>query len=167
MKVRRPRGPSLEALKGMAEAGGERLFPEVPVARVRAWLAGFVLTGSLMRASELAGVDRRTAYNWRADTSDQAFQKAFAAAKVLAGDLIENEIIRRAIVGVDEPVFQQGRLVGFVRRYSDKLLELAAKATMPERYRERHEFSGPGGGPIAVTSVRFGGRYLPPPQAEG
>ena len=89
------------------------------------------------------------------------FQKAFATARALCGDLIEAEIIRRSIEGIDEPVYQGGRLVGFVRKYSDRLLELAAKAALPEKYREKFEHSGPGGGPIPVTRVVFGGRYAP------
>jgi hypothetical protein len=48
-------------------------------------------------------------------------------------------MIRRGVTGYDKPVYQQGRLVGTVREYSDTLLIFALKARAPDRYREiRH-----------------------------
>lgn len=49
---------------------------------------------------------------------------------------IGKEIHRRAIEGVDEPVFYLGEVAGYVRKYSDRLLIEHAKRHVPE-YREK------------------------------
>jgi hypothetical protein len=54
--------------------------------------------------------------------------------------VIQDEIRRRAIDGVDKPVYQQGKCVGYVREYSDSLLLALAKSRMPE-FRDRHDFT--------------------------
>lgn len=146
--VPRPPAPDLVALKQAAETGGNALFPEISNPHMRAYLAAYALTGKLMVAAELSGVTARTTLNWRNNDEDEAFQAAFASARALAGDILEAEIMRRAVEGIDEPVYQQGRLVGFVRRYSDRLLEMAAKGAFPEKYRERFEHMGKDGAPL-------------------
>lgn len=50
--------------------------------------------------------------------------------------MLEDEARRRAVDGVDEPVFQGGELVGHVRRYSDRLLEFLLRGRRPTVYRE-------------------------------
>ena len=58
----------------------------------------------------------------------------------------------RAVDGWDEAVFQKGELVGYVRKYDHRLLELLIKQRDPSfRDRVSVEQSGPGGGPIEVT----------------
>lgn len=47
-------------------------------------------------------------------------------------DRLRQAIDQRAVVGVEEPVYYQGVMVGTTRKYSDKLLELAARAHCPE-----------------------------------
>jgi hypothetical protein len=108
------------------------------------------LTASFNDAAEAAGVSLKTGYNWRHDDTDTAFQDGVKLAMELACDRIEAEIRRRAIEGVEEPVYQQGGMVGTVRRFSDTLLIFLAKGAMPQKYRERFEHSGPNGGPIPV-----------------
>lgn len=51
-------------------------------------------------------------------------------------------------MGVDEPVYYQGRSVGRVKRYSDVLLIFLLKGIRPDVYRERYEHTGADGGPI-------------------
>ena len=43
----------------------------------------------------------------------------------------------RGVDGWEEPVYHKGRLVGTIKRYSDKCLELGLKASDPERYSDR------------------------------
>jgi hypothetical protein len=68
---------------------------------------------------------------------------------------MEQEADRRAIEGVDEPVFHKGTVVGHIRKYSDTLLIFRLKALAPAKYREtiRQEHSGPEGGPLQFMSV--------------
>lgn len=61
-----------------------------------------------------------------------AIDKDFAMDAEVAQDdyaeVIEEEIHRRAIEGVDKPVYHQGERIDTVKQYSDKLLETLAKA---------------------------------------
>ncbi|RKZ20174.1 hypothetical protein DRQ50_00010 [bacterium] len=50
---------------------------------------------------------------------------------------IEEEIKRRAMDGVDTPVFYKGELVATQKQYSDRLLELHAKRHIGA-YRDKH-----------------------------
>jgi hypothetical protein len=68
---------------------------------------------------------------------------------------------RRAVHGWNEPVYQQGKMVGVIRRFSDRLMELQLKATDPRRYAERHEHTGASGGPIAIAQQITGGPARP------
>ncbi len=56
-----------------------------------------------------------------------------------AGDVrrvLNAEAFRRALEGVEEPVFWQGHELGWIRKSSDTLLIFTTKGAMPERYRE-------------------------------
>jgi hypothetical protein len=53
-------------------------------------------------------------------------------------EALEGEMMRRARDGVLEPVYQKGELVGHVRKYSDVLAIVLAKAHAPEKYAEQH-----------------------------
>lgn len=57
-------------------------------------------------------------------------------AKNLYRDKVSRAVHNRAIEGWLEPVFYKGSLVGFVRKFSDRMLELQAKRYIPE-YRDR------------------------------
>lgn len=136
-------------------------FPDVADPLKRAYLAQYAQTGRFTDAAAAAGISLRTGWNWRHDSDDAPFRAALALAQGLAGDRLEAEILRRAVEGVVEPVYQSGRLVGTVRRLSDTLLMFAAKAVLPAKYRERFEHSGPSGGPIPVDHTGTVTFYLP------
>jgi hypothetical protein len=65
-------------------------------------------------------------------------------------DFLEAEATRRAMTGVDEPVFFQGRECGTITKYSDALLSKLLDGRKPERYKVRHELGGKAGAPIVV-----------------
>jgi hypothetical protein len=99
--------------------------------------------------------------NWRSVslymTTDPAFKARYDEAMAMRQELLdilrEEEADHRAIVGWNEPVFQNGVQVGVIRRFSDKLMELRLKATNPAKYAERYEHTGAGGGPVAVVQM--------------
>jgi hypothetical protein len=65
---------------------------------------------------------------------DPAFAAAWEEALDTARAEVEHEIYRRSIEGYEEPVFggkYRETVVGTVRRYSDRLLELRARALLP------------------------------------
>jgi hypothetical protein len=78
---------------------------------------------------------------------DLAYAEKFASAREEAVDLLEGEALRRAVQGVEEPVFYKGERVdkGQVRRYSDVLLIFLLKANRPVKFRDRVEITDPDG----------------------
>lgn len=91
-------------------------------------------TGRRADAARAAGVTQATIYNHQ--RSDPIFAAALTDALETYRGVIEQEIHRRAIEGVEEPVYQQGKKVGTITRYSDQLLLAHARRHIPE-YRDR------------------------------
>ncbi len=50
----------------------------------------------------------------------------------MGADALEDEAMRRAIDGVEKPVFRGGEVVGHVRDYSDSMLMFLLKSRKPE-----------------------------------
>lgn len=138
------------------------MTPDQRRAKQVLFLAAFAEVGTITHAALAAGVDRQTHYNWL--EADEAYAKAFVDAEGMAADTLEHEARRRACDGVDEPVFYEGKKVATVRKYSDTLLIFLLKGARPEKFRDRHELSGPGGKPLPAGQVHV---YLPSNGREG
>ena len=67
------------------------------------------------------------------------FAAAWDEVEDAVADTMERELYRRAVEGVDKPVFHQGDEVATIREYSDTLLIFGLKGARPEKYRERTE----------------------------
>lgn len=78
-----------------------------------------------------------SAYDWKRE--DPEFAAEWEAALALGVEAMEDEAKRRAFTGYDEPVYQGGRKVGEIRRYSDMLAVRLLSAHAPEKYRERSD----------------------------
>lgn len=124
--------------------------------RKAAFLRVLSETGNVTRAARETGLSRSTAMRHRA--KDPAFAEAWAEALDVGADALEAEARRRAVEGVERPVF--GRVatgldgqVGVVREYSDTLLIFLLKGCRPEKYRERREISATTHGKITVDYV--------------
>lgn len=104
---------------------------------------------NVARCARAVGVSRQTPYDAR--ESDPVFAAEWDAVKEEFSDKLETEGFRRAHDGTLKPVFQGGAKVGQVREYSDTLLIFLLKGNRPEKYRDRHELSGPNGGPIPLS----------------
>lgn len=123
------------------------------------FLRQFAVIHNVTQAAQLAGIDRVRHYEWMANgTKYPDYPARFEAAKQQALDHIRGAIMRRGVHGWDEPVYgtvvdqKTGKskgtgVVGHVRKFSDKMAELAAKAHLPE-FKEKLELTGPGGGPV-------------------
>ena len=109
--------------------------------RARAlFLAELTKRGVVTDACRAVGVGRQTVYDWR--KADEVFATEWDDAVTQAIETAEAEAYRRAVEGVDEPVFgrvgrDQDGEVGVIRKYSDALLTTILKANKPEKYRER------------------------------
>lgn len=77
---------------------------------------------SLRYAYTKAGIRRQTYQNWRHDHT--WFDKMVESVQEEMVDTLRAEAYRRAVVGVDEPIFYQGNDTGHrVKKYSDSLLQ--------------------------------------------
>lgn len=114
----------------------DRLKKWPPWAEV--FIKGLGTSGIVRVASVMAGVHHATAYDLR--NRDPSFAAAWESALDDACDVLEAEARRRAIHGVDRPVFYKGKECGKIREYSDTLLIFLLKANRPEKYRESWDF---------------------------
>jgi hypothetical protein len=94
-------------------------------------------TANVAQACRAVTITRSTAYEWRAKSP--SFSNSWDEAIETATDALEAEARRRGMEGVDEPVFQGGRKVGTIRRYSDRMLEILLKGHRPRVFSERFQ----------------------------
>jgi len=53
--------------------------------------------------------------------------------------MLEDEALRRAVDGIDTPVYHKGKMVDTKKEYSDPLLQTMLKAHAPDRYADRQQ----------------------------
>lgn len=105
--------------------------------RKAAFIAELARHGIAMRAARSASPHSSTgALSTFQDERqrDPDFDRAWEEAVEAARADVEHEIYRRSTEGYDEPVYggrYKETVVGTVRRYSDRLLELRARALLP------------------------------------
>ena len=99
----------------------------------------------MVKAYEVARVARSEHYRW---LRNRRYAARFREAEEHAIQALETEARRRAMAGVDKPIFYKGQAVTCVRAFSDGLLMFLLKAKRPDIYRDR----GPSGsGPVPVV----------------
>ena len=118
---------------------------------IDAFLAALAEHGVINRACEVAGIDRGTA--WRRRQTDPDFAAQCELAIEMSADKLEQEARRRALEGVEEPVYQGGQLVGTRLVYSDSLLALMLKGRRKKVFADRTELTGANGGPVKAAIV--------------
>ena len=101
----------------------------------RAFLKTLAETGNVSGATRAAEVSRSHAYTLKAQ--DPEFAALWEEALGAAVDALEAEARHRAVDGVEQPHFHQGKVTGSVRKYSDALLMFLLRAHRPEKYRDR------------------------------
>ena len=74
--------------------------------------------------------------------TDEDWADRWENAKETGNDAIRDEVARRGMRGVLEPVYHEGRVVGRRRKYSDNLLMFYAKSRMPEFRENVHVSDG-------------------------
>jgi hypothetical protein len=112
---------------------------DTPSARVweKAFIAELRATGIVSSACTAAHINRTTAYDRR--KANKEFARAWRVALTDAADDLEKEARRRAIEGIDVPIYSQGKFVDTHKQYSDGLLTLLLKAHKPKKFRDRLE----------------------------
>lgn len=119
--------------------------------RKRALLAAFQETGNLTEAARHARIQRMQHYRWMKEDAD--YPGAFEEARTIAVQTLEDEAVHRARHGVREPVYYQGRVVGWIFRKSDALLMFLLRGWSPHRYREQAGLSGFDGDVMLVETI--------------
>lgn len=111
---------------------GERVEPEEMKQK---FLERYIELGSVKDTCEELCLVRRTIYHWKAQ--DPVFAENYRVADMVALGILEDEAYRRAVNGVDKPVYQGGKRVGTVKEFSDILLMFLLKARAPHKYKDR------------------------------
>ena len=103
--------------------------------------------GTVRESVAFTKIARQQHFKWL-DT-DERYQVKYARAQEAFSDVLESELYRRALVGVEEDVYHQGVVVGQKRKYSDQLLLTALKANLSDKYSEKTKTT------IESTSTAF------------
>lgn len=88
---------------------------------------------------------------WEGNDAD--FKVAMGEAREAGIDFLEDEARRRAVDGVEKPVFHQGEIVGYIREYSDGLLKSLLASRRPAWRPNIH--LPVGGGADDVIEIRW------------
>jgi hypothetical protein len=107
---------------------------------------------NVSEAAREAGIGRTTAYEWR--EADPEFAAAWDAAEQVAADKLEREAWRRAVEGVDKPIYYQGDKIDTCKEYSDRMLEILLKGHRPEKFVDRIKAEHSGSVPVTFNFIR-------------
>lgn len=105
--------------------------------------------GNVSESAKEAGITRQHAhYCYR---EQPQFAALWDDAIEVANDALEREAWRRAVEGVDKPVFFQGIECGVIREYSDQLLTTLLKANRASKFRDNSKMELVGKGDTALS----------------
>jgi len=108
---------------------------QTPLKVAQDFLLALAQTGNNRLSCELSGLGKAVLHDLRASENgqykDPEFIAAYETALEEATDRLEQEARRRGVMGVERPVYQGGVRVGYVREYSDRLLETMLRARHP------------------------------------
>ena len=112
---------------------GRRFTRYTPKKR-RDFIAELAKGNTVAHSAEVVAGTRERFYQLKRE--DDGFAAAWAEAEAAGTEVLEQEAKRRAVEGWEEPVYQGGVLVGFVRKHSDTLLIFLLKGRRPDTYRD-------------------------------
>lgn len=90
--------------------------------RQRAFIGWLAVTGCVDRAARMVNIAQTNCYELRRAPGAEGFRRAWDAALDFAVPRLKDIAFQRAIEGELVPVFSGGKLMGFRRKYNDKLL---------------------------------------------
>ncbi|MBI3196364.1 MAG: hypothetical protein HYZ40_02405 [Rhodospirillales bacterium] len=98
-------------------------------------------TGSVTLAAERSGLRRPTLYKLRAN--DDWIATRWQRALDLGVERLQDDAMRRALDGVERPVWRNGEQVGTVQQYDNRLLQFLLRSHRPEIYGDRKQAGPP------------------------
>jgi hypothetical protein len=90
--------------------------------RQKAFIGALAVTGCVDRAARMVNIAQTNCYELRKAPGAEGFRRAWDAALDFALPKLKDIAFQRAIEGELVPVFSGGKLMGFRRKYNDKLL---------------------------------------------
>jgi hypothetical protein len=129
--------PTINPAEPLIYSGVDATKFEIPFddAKKKLFLASLAEFPSVSAALRAANVSRATAYAHRYEDSD--FGKAWDLALEIGYGILEDEAVRRAVLGIQEPIYHKGEIVGYVNRYSDTLLAFLLKGRRREVFGDK------------------------------
>jgi hypothetical protein len=88
--------------------------------RQRAFIDALADSGSVKVACAAVNMSTEGAYHLRRQPGAEAFDAAWAAALAPRIEILRDDVLERAIHGVEVPVYSYGKLVGTRRVYNDR-----------------------------------------------
>lgn len=98
-------------------------------------------SGSVTYAATRSGIERRTLYRRKAN--DEAFAAQWDEALQLGIDRLQDNAMQRALDGTERPLYRNGKQVGSMQQYDNKLLQFLLRAHRPEVYADRKQSAAP------------------------
>ena len=99
------------------------------------FLREFARTGSVSAACRAAGLARRTVDRWR--DADADFRARWENAREGAAERLQDEVMERALVGTQRPVWRDGRIAGHETVVDTRVLWKLLQALHAETYGPR------------------------------
>ena len=120
------------------------------------WRPAFIellrATGNVTLAAQHVGRSRNQVHDVR--QRSKRFAAQWDDALEEATDLLEAEALRRAVTGIDKPMFFKGEVVGSTKKYSGRLLMFLLEAYKPEKFRNGDEVEKTGANDVGVDKDR-------------
>ena len=98
-------------------------------------------SGSVTFAAQQSKLDRRTVYRLRAN--DAQFAARWDEALNLGIDRLQDDAMQRALNGTERHLWRNGKQVGSVLQYDNKLLQFLLRAHRPEIYSDKKQSALP------------------------
>lgn len=96
------------------------------------FVRAYARVGTIVAAAEITGIDPYL--YWNVWAKDPAFVKRVEEQRASFVDVLENFAVERATVGTEEPIYQNGVLVGTVMKKSDALMALLLRGNAHKKY---------------------------------
>ena len=135
----------------------EKVDEKSPAIAARINRARSIILGELRKsrsksgACEEADISTTQFYKWYRE--DKEFAAEVDEAVEVGRDALEDEAIRRGKNGVRKAVYHQGQIVGYERKYSDRMLEVMLGANRPGKFRQNHSVEVQGNIAHTVTTL--------------
>jgi len=107
----------------------------VPAAKIKSFLHHLAQTGSVSLAAARAEIRRSTLYLMR--QSDEAFAERWDQALDMGVERLQDTAMNRAMHGSPRPVWRNGKKVGTVQHYDNRLLQFLLRAHRPDTYGDK------------------------------